>query len=99
MDDEADSRDLIAFVVEQAGASAITAATAAVAIATLMQSHFDVLLSDIGMPDMDGYMLMRQVRLLPPEQGGTGEGDRLNCLCWRFQSAAGVTSWISAASE
>jgi len=70
VDDDADSRDFIAFVVEQAGASVITSATAAEAIATLMQSHLDVLLSDIGMPDMDGYMLMRQVRLLPPEQGG-----------------------------
>nr|WP_322790699.1 response regulator [Brasilonema sennae] len=29
-----------------------------------------MLLSDIGMPEMDGYTLMRQVRTLPPEQGG-----------------------------
>ena len=31
----------------------------------------DVLICDIGMPDMDGYMLMRQVRTLPAQQGGT----------------------------
>ncbi|PHM06807.1 response regulator, partial [Nostoc sp. 'Peltigera malacea cyanobiont' DB3992] len=30
----------------------------------------DILLSDIGMPLMDGYMLLREVRKLPPEQGG-----------------------------
>ncbi|GAA6616544.1 PAS domain-containing protein [Scytonema sp. NUACC26] len=70
VDDDADSRDFIAFVVEQAGASASTTASATEAIATLMQSHFDVLLSDIGMPEMDGYMLMQQVRLLSPKQGG-----------------------------
>lgn len=34
------------------------------------QSLPDMLLSDIGMPDMDGYMLMQQIRSLPPEQGG-----------------------------
>jgi CheY-like chemotaxis protein len=30
----------------------------------------DVLTSDIGMPEMDGYMLMREVRTRSPEQGG-----------------------------
>jgi CheY-like chemotaxis protein len=44
--------------------------TASEAIATLTQYQPDVLLSDIGMPDVDGYMLMRQIRALPPEQGG-----------------------------
>ncbi len=65
-----DSRGLIAFVVEQAGATVKTAATAVEAIAMLMQSQLNVLLSDIGMPDMDGYMLMQQVRALPPKQNG-----------------------------
>ncbi|QYO68611.1 response regulator [Leptolyngbya sp. 7M] len=41
------------------------------AIATLTQFKPDLLLSDIGMPDVDGYMLVRQIRTLPPEQGGT----------------------------
>jgi CheY-like chemotaxis protein len=70
VDDEPDSRDFIAFTVEQAGAAVITAGSAAEAIAMLMQSQLDVLLSDIGMPDMDGYMLLQQVRSLPPEQNG-----------------------------
>jgi PAS domain S-box-containing protein len=70
VDDDADSLDFIAFVVEQAGATVRTATSGVEAIATLMQSPVDILLSDVGMPDMDGYMLMRQVKLLPPEQGG-----------------------------
>ncbi|MBL1179231.1 hybrid sensor histidine kinase/response regulator, partial [Pantanalinema sp. GBBB05] len=70
VDDEADSRDFIAFVVGQSGATVRTAVSVAEAIALLTQSQFDILLSDIGMPEMDGYMLMRQVRRLPPEQNG-----------------------------
>lgn len=70
IDDETDSREFVAFVLEQAGASVTTASTAAAGFSALTQSPPDVLLSDIGMPDMDGYMLMRQVRALPPAQGG-----------------------------
>jgi CheY-like chemotaxis protein/two-component sensor histidine kinase len=71
IDDEIDSREFVAFVLEQAGARVTTATTAGEGFALLTQSQPDVLLSDIGMPDMDGYMLMQQVRMLPPEQGGT----------------------------
>ncbi len=70
VDDEPDSRDFTAFVMEQAGASVKTAASGAEAIALLMQSQIDVLLSDVGMPEMDGYMLMQHIRKLPPEQNG-----------------------------
>jgi CheY-like chemotaxis protein/nitrogen-specific signal transduction histidine kinase len=70
IDDEIDSREFVAFVLEQAGARVITATTADEGFATLMQYQPDVLLSDIGMPNMDGYMLVQQIRALPPEQGG-----------------------------
>jgi CheY-like chemotaxis protein len=48
----------------------INVASAAEAFIALTSFQPDVLLSDIGMPEMDGYMLIRQVRALPPEQGG-----------------------------
>jgi CheY-like chemotaxis protein/two-component sensor histidine kinase len=70
VDDEPDSREFVAFVLEQAGATVLTATTADEALTMLIRSEPNVLLSDIGMPDMDGYMLMQQVRALPPEQGG-----------------------------
>jgi CheY-like chemotaxis protein len=70
VDDEPDSREFVAFVLEQAGAKVLTATTAAEALTMLIRSEPNVLLSDIGMPDMDGYMLMQHVRALPPEQGG-----------------------------
>jgi PAS domain S-box-containing protein len=70
IDDEIDSREFVAFVLEQAGARVRTAASAGEGLAALMQFKPDVLLSDIGMPDMDGYMLIRQIRTFLPEQGG-----------------------------
>jgi CheY-like chemotaxis protein len=70
VDDEADARELIATVLEQAGARAITASTAEEALEALLLNRFDVLLSDIGIPGADGYSLIRRVRDLAPEQGG-----------------------------
>ncbi len=70
VDDDTDTRDFVAFLLEQAGARVTAVTTAGEAFAALTRSQPDVLLSDIGMPQMDGYMLIRQVRALPPEQGG-----------------------------
>jgi PAS domain S-box-containing protein len=70
VDNEPDALELAAFVLEQAGARVTAVASAREALALLPQAKPDVLLSDIGMPDMDGYTLMRQVRSQPPDQGG-----------------------------
>lgn len=70
VDDEADMRELLMTILEQYGAQVKVAASAAEALRVLEQFKLDVLISDIGMPEVDGYMLMRQVRRLPPEQGG-----------------------------
>ncbi len=70
VDDDLDSRDFICFVLEAEGAEVISVSSAMEALKTLPESQVDVLLSDIGMPKMDGYMLMREVRSWTPEQGG-----------------------------
>jgi len=70
VDDEPDTRELVAFVLEQQGAQVTAATSAHEALLVLPQAKPDVLLSDIGMPEMDGYMLIQQVRALTPEQGG-----------------------------
>jgi PAS domain S-box-containing protein len=70
VEDDADTRDFVAFLLQRAGAIVITAASAKAALMALTRSQPDILISDIGMPDMDGYMLMRQVRALPVHQGG-----------------------------
>jgi PAS domain S-box-containing protein len=71
VDDIADTREVIAFLLEMYGATVAAVDSGVEAIAALTQFKADVLVSDIGMPDMDGYMLMRQIRALPSEQGGT----------------------------
>ncbi|WP_392532216.1 ATP-binding protein [Nostoc sp. C117] len=70
VDDDADSRDFIAFVLEEDGAFVIVVSSALEALQTLVEEKPDVLVSDISMPYMDGYMLIHQVRSLTPEQGG-----------------------------
>jgi PAS domain S-box-containing protein len=70
VDDDADMRELAAFTLMQSGAQVTTAASAAQALTLLNQSVPDLLLCDIGMPEMDGYALIRQIRKRSPEQGG-----------------------------
>ncbi|MTJ07405.1 ATP-binding protein [Anabaena sp. UHCC 0204] len=70
VEDDADSRDFVVFVLEQEGAEAIAVSSAFEALQVLKQIKPDVLVSDISMPDMDGYMLIRQVRTFTPEASG-----------------------------
>ncbi|WP_363318083.1 response regulator [Nostoc sp. NMS4] len=70
MDDDTDTREFIAFLLEQYGANVTAVTSANEALANLAQSLPDILLSDIGMPEVDGCMFMRHLRTLPAEQGG-----------------------------
>src|ERR671932_1052256 len=70
VDDEADMRDLVVVILSEYGANVKVAASAAEALLVLDQFKPDVLISDIGMPDVDGYTLMRQIRTRPPHQSG-----------------------------
>lgn len=62
VDDEEDMRDLVQVIMEQQGAQVTVAATAAEALMLFDRQPPDILISDIGMPDIDGYMLMQQIR-------------------------------------
>ncbi len=70
VDDEADSREITAFALEQAGAKVTIANGGADALAAIQQHRPDLIVSDIGMPEMDGYALMQRLRALPVEEGG-----------------------------
>jgi CheY-like chemotaxis protein/two-component sensor histidine kinase len=70
VDDEADARSVVGAVLSDAGATVLTAASADEALAVVRSRRFDVLISDIGMPDRDGYQLIRDVRQLGAAEGG-----------------------------
>ncbi|MEH2300389.1 MAG: PAS domain S-box protein [Nostoc sp.] len=71
VDDERDTRELIAFILEQSGAVVMQAASAVEALQVMPEFQPNLLLSDIGMPEVDGYMLIRQIRAMSPQMGGT----------------------------
>jgi CheY-like chemotaxis protein len=96
VEDKPDTRRLLEMMLKLSGASTGSAGSTEEAIQRLDEGSFDVLLSDIGMPDEDGFSLMRRVRSRPPERGGnipaaalTGYADaesRRQCLEAGFQA-------------
>jgi signal transduction histidine kinase/ActR/RegA family two-component response regulator len=70
VDDEPDARELVRRVLSECDALVLTAGTAAEALQLLEKERPDVLVSDIGMPDVDGYELLRRVRALGQSRGG-----------------------------
>ncbi|BAZ32157.1 multi-sensor hybrid histidine kinase [Cylindrospermum sp. NIES-4074] len=70
VDDEADTREFITIALEQYQAEVQAVASVPEALAVIPQWKPDVLVSDIGMPQEDGYSLIRKLRSQPPEQGG-----------------------------
>lgn len=95
VDDDVDTRELVAFILEQTGAEITQASSAKNALEILPNSVPDILVCDIGMPEMDGYALMRQVREMPSKQvreipaialtAYAGEIDRQQALSAGFQ--------------
>lgn len=96
VDDDADAREVMEQVLTAHGASVHTAGSAEEALAVLDRGGVDVVLSDIGMPETDGYGLMQQLRSHPsvavrgvPVIAVTayaGEGDREAALAAGFHA-------------
>jgi PAS domain S-box-containing protein len=70
VDDDADTCELLQVILEGCGAQVKTASSAAAALEAVAEEVFDVLISDIGLPDEDGYSLIAKVRALGKERGG-----------------------------
>ncbi|MBD2208818.1 response regulator [Nostoc linckia FACHB-104] len=68
VDDEPDSREFLSFVLTQQQATVTTVASGAEALKVLAAAAPDLLISDIGMPEMDGYMLMQTIRTSQPDK-------------------------------
>ena len=96
VDDEPDAREIIAQMLQRSGAKPAVAGSVREALEMLERTRVDVLLSDIAMPDRDGYELIRLVRELPVNQGGrvpaialtayAREEDRFRALTAGFQA-------------
>jgi PAS domain S-box-containing protein len=69
VDDEHDTREILSVMLTRYGAEIRTAGSAAEAMNVFGQWLPDVLVSDIGMPEEDGYALIKKIRALPPENG------------------------------
>ena len=70
VDDERDARELVKSVLAQAGAEVVAAASAGEGLACVQAHRLDVIVSDIGMPERDGYQFVRDVRELGSARGG-----------------------------
>jgi PAS domain S-box-containing protein len=71
VDDEADARNLLKRLLEECDAEVTTSGSVEQALEHIAEIRPDVLVSDIGMPGRDGYDLIRVLRTLPAEQGGS----------------------------
>jgi PAS domain S-box-containing protein len=95
LDDEADTLELLSAVLAQSGAEVKTEKTVREALQTLEKWRPDVIISDIAMPDEDGYSFIKKLRRLPAENGGkipvialtayVGIKERTNVLSSGFQ--------------
>jgi signal transduction histidine kinase len=70
VDDDPGARELISGMLEGFGAQVSMAESGQAALSMLLSLRPDVLIADLGMPDMDGYALIQQVRALDPDFGG-----------------------------
>jgi PAS domain S-box-containing protein len=71
VDDEADTREVLSVMLSESGIEVTTAASVQEALKLLKSWQPKILVSDIGMPEEDGYSLIRQIRRLSPTEGGS----------------------------
>ena len=99
VDDDTDARELVTAVLSEAGAVTRAASSAAEGLETLSKFRPHVLVSDIGMPEEDGFAFVRRVRALDPNHGGgipsvaltayTRRSDRTKALAAGFTTHVG----------
>ncbi|MBD2356305.1 response regulator [Tolypothrix sp. FACHB-123] len=103
VDDNEDSLILTTFILENIGLEVKTAMSVSQALETIKQSKFDILISDIAMPEMDGYSLIRQIR-----EGGIYEQKEIPAIALTALSsdesrsialASGFQSYVSKPVE
>jgi CheY-like chemotaxis protein/anti-sigma regulatory factor (Ser/Thr protein kinase) len=70
VDDEQDTRELVTALLTTCGAEVVSVSSATEALDQMERQRFNLLISDIGMPEMNGYDLIGRIRQLGEERGG-----------------------------
>jgi CheY-like chemotaxis protein len=70
VEDHRDTREMVASILRGHGARVIAAGSAQAGLLLLEQERPDLIVSDLEMPEVDGYTFLRAVRTLPPDRGG-----------------------------
>lgn len=70
VEDDSDTLQMLKFVLEQNGADVVATDTVPAALEEFQRQHPDVILSDIAMPDLNGYALITEIRRIDAERGG-----------------------------
>jgi len=92
VEDEADTREALALILAQAGATVTSTSTAAQALDAVAAARPDILLCDIGLPTEDGYVLIRKLRALTAEQGGATPAVALSAFAQATDRARAVAA-------
>jgi len=71
VEDDADSRDMLETVLRSHGADVLTAKDVIEGFGVFRSQRPDILISDVGLPELDGYDLIRRIRSLSENEGGT----------------------------
>ncbi|MEH1826832.1 MAG: response regulator [Nostoc sp.] len=95
VDDEVDSKELAYFILQEYGAEVISVGSPFKVISTLTDFQPDVLVLDIGMPEMDGYMLLEQIRSLP-SQGGQIPAIALTAYAGKLDKQQAISAGFQA---
>jgi CheY-like chemotaxis protein len=80
VEDEPDTREFLETFLRTHGAEVVTAASAAEALAELSSACLHTLVSDIGLPDVDGYDLLRRIRAHDVNAGERDSRDCPHCI-------------------
>jgi CheY-like chemotaxis protein len=70
VEDDSDTREVVGALLRDAGAKVVAVASVEAALEAIGSAPPDVLISDVGMADQDGYDLIRAVRCRPSSAGG-----------------------------
>jgi signal transduction histidine kinase len=96
VDDDPDSLGMVSSFFERCGATVATAASGAEALALVTAMRPDVLISDVGMPEMDGHELIRRVRALDRELGGAAPAVALTAYARSDDRTAALSAGFDA---